>query len=69
MSWFFLFLMLPFFFALLIPPLHKLSNPKVHTGWFVLGVPLVLFIELLLKIPIISSGKTILHHLPWIPDL
>lgn len=67
MSWFFLFLMLPFFFALLVPILHKLTNPKIHTGWFVLGVPLVLFIELLLKIPIISSGKTILHHLPWIP--
>src|SRR5690554_6889774 len=67
MSWFFLFLMLPFFFALLVPILHKLTNPKIHTGWFVLGVPLVLFIKLLLKIPIISSGKTILHHLPWIP--
>ena len=67
MSWFFLILMLPFFFALLVPPLHKIITPKVHTGWFVLWVPLIIFIELLLNIPTISAGKRILHHLPWIP--
>jgi multicomponent Na+:H+ antiporter subunit A len=66
MSSFYLALGLPFIYALLVPFLHKKFNPKIHTGWFILFVPLVIFFYLLSFNPSIASGKTIYLVLPWI---
>ena len=66
MSCFYLALGFPFIYALLVPFLHKKFNPKIHTGWLVLFVPLVIFFYLLSLNPSIASGKTIYLVLPWI---
>ncbi|NLB17294.1 MAG: Na+/H+ antiporter subunit A, partial [Syntrophomonadaceae bacterium] len=66
MSCFYLVLGIPFIYALLVPFLHNKVNPKIHTGWFILFVPLVLFFYLLLLNPAIASGQTIYLILPWI---
>nr|WP_106780608.1 Na+/H+ antiporter subunit A [Lysinibacillus timonensis] len=51
---------MPFFFK-------KIKN--VHTGWFVLIVPLLLVIYYSTYIPSISKGETLVEQLPWIPSL
>ncbi len=43
--------------------------PRVHTGWFVISVPVILFSYLLSYIPPISRGETFHHTVPWIPSL
>lgn len=59
---------IPFLFALLVPFIYKKFTPKIHTGWFVLVVPILIFIYLLTYIPAISNGKFIHSSLPWIPS-
>ncbi len=58
----------PFLLAIFIPLLHKYIR-KVHTGWFVLALPLVLFVYFLSFLPITSSGETVIERLPWVPSL
>lgn len=58
----------PFLLAVLIPFLYKYLR-KIHTGWFVLVLPLVLFIHFLNYIPMTSNGETLLERLPWVPSL
>ncbi|WP_080874679.1 Na+/H+ antiporter subunit A [Oceanobacillus timonensis] len=58
----------PFIAAIFIPFLYKYLK-RIHTGWFVLIVPLVLFIYLLSFIPRTSSGEVILNTLNWVPSL
>lgn len=62
-----LMILLPFIFAVSVPFLYKKFNERVHTGWFVLAVPLVLFIYLTTFIPSISNGNPIMATLPWLP--
>lgn len=58
----------PFLLAVIIPILYKLFR-RVHTGWFVLFLPLVLFIYFIRKLPAIKSGETIQETVQWIPSL
>jgi multicomponent Na+:H+ antiporter subunit A len=59
---------IPFLFALLVPFIYKKFTPRIHTGWFVLVVPILIFIYFITYIPAISSGKFIHSSLPWIPS-
>jgi multicomponent Na+:H+ antiporter subunit A len=68
MPWLHLIILLPFIFAAVVPSLYKKFTPRVHTGWFVIFVPLVIFIYLFKYIPPISSGRTLITSVPWIPS-
>ena len=52
--------------ALFIPFMYKWKPRKI--GWFVLFIPLVLFIGLARLIPSIAEGKIIGHTFQWIPS-
>lgn len=69
MSWLPIMIIIPFIFAVFIPILYKVFTPRIHTGWFVFPIPLLIFIYLLTYIPAVSSGETVNHTLPWIPSL
>ncbi|MFD1450432.1 Na+/H+ antiporter subunit A [Oceanobacillus sojae] len=58
----------PFIAAILIPFLYKYLK-RIHTGWFVLILPLALFIYFLSFIPETSSGNVVLNNLDWVPSL
>ncbi len=62
-------ILLPFIAALFVPIIYKKWNTSLHTGWFVIIVPLFIFINLLLQIPAISNGETISITMEWIPSL
>lgn len=68
MSYFYLVNVIPFIYALLIPVLHNKFNERIHTGWFVLLVPLAIFLHLCSYIPTIANGNTIYLTLSWIPS-
>ncbi|MBA9083850.1 multicomponent Na+:H+ antiporter subunit A [Fontibacillus solani] len=63
----YIFIFLPFIFALFVPFLYKHLNRRAHTGWFVLLVPLSIFIYLVRYIPDVASGATFEYTLSWIP--
>lgn len=65
----YLFIFLPFIVACIVPFLFKYLNRKVHTGWFVMAVPLSILIYLLQFIPKVASGATYKYALSWIPSL
>lgn len=58
----------PFLFAFIIPFLAKYAK-RVHTGWFVLILPVLLFIYFLPMIRMTQSGETLRSVLEWIPAL
>lgn len=60
--------MAPFLFALLVPFLFRYIK-KIHTGWFVLIVPLSLFIYFLTYLKQLRAGETIFEKVAWIPSL
>ncbi len=60
--------MLPFIFAVFVPILYKKFTPRLHTGWFVFFVPLLIFTYLITFIPTIANGDSILISIPWIPS-
>ncbi|WP_141502293.1 Na+/H+ antiporter subunit A [Paenibacillus luteus] len=66
---FYTFIFLPLISALFVPLLYKYFNRLVHTGWFVLVVPLTIFIYLLQYIPGVAAGDTYRYTLSWIPSL
>lgn len=68
MQHFYLMLFTPFVFALFIPLIHKKVTPRIHTGWFVLFVPLAVFLYLLSYTSDIRAGQTSHLTLPWIPS-
>ena len=59
---------LPILVAILIPLLFK-KITNIHTGWFVLLVPVSLVAFYVTYIPSIMSGSTYTDELPWIPSL
>lgn len=69
MSTIHLMIFLPFIFAIIVPLIDRLSKRKVHTGAFVLVVPLVLFVYLLQYIPEVVKGNISTASFSWIPDL
>ncbi|QED46559.1 Na+/H+ antiporter subunit A [Cytobacillus dafuensis] len=69
MSLFHIMIFLPFIFAVFTPFIYKLVSPRIHTGWFVILVPLTVFLYLLQYIPTIANGSTIYQTVPWMPSL
>nr|WP_232243108.1 Na+/H+ antiporter subunit A [Paenibacillus sp. GSMTC-2017] len=63
-----LVIILPFLFAIGVPLLHKLM-PRVHTGWFILPAPVVVFAYMLSLIPTIKEEGGLYASIPWIPSL
>lgn len=59
---------LPLIAALFIPLLFKKLG-RIHTGWFVLIVPVVLFIYYLKLLPTTLEGGTLVSELSWIPSI
>lgn len=68
MSWLHIMVLIPFLFAIIVPFIYRVFTPRIHTGWFVLSVPSVIFLYLLRYIPVISNGETIFISVPWIPS-
>ncbi len=58
---------LPLIAALFVPILYKKIG--LHTGWFVLIVPVVLVIFYGTYIPSVADGKYFIDELSWIPSL
>lgn len=61
-------ILMPFIFAFFVPIFYK-SLRKIHTGWIVLFIPVILFIYFIQFIPTLLQGKEIVRSLPWIPSL
>ncbi|MEH6989089.1 Na+/H+ antiporter subunit A [Cytobacillus firmus] len=68
MSWLHIMVLIPFLFAIIVPFIYRVFTPRIHTGWFVLSVPSVIFLYFLRCIPVISNGETIFISVPWIPS-
>jgi multicomponent Na+:H+ antiporter subunit A len=58
----------PFLMAIFVPLLFKQFR-RIHTGWFVLILPIVLFVYFLQFIAVTSSGNTVMERADWIPSL
>ena len=58
---------IPFLAAVLIPLIYKLI-PRINIGWFVLLVPVVLFIGLVRYVPLVAAGETYIKTITWIPS-
>lgn len=58
----------PFLLAILVPILYKLFR-QVHTGWFVLPLPILLFSYFISFITITSDQQTVTKSFSWIPAL
>lgn len=58
----------PFALAALVPLLHRWF-PRLHTGWFVLPLPIVLFAYWLSLLPGVRAGAPAEASQPWIPSL
>ncbi|SDI34990.1 Na+/H+ antiporter subunit A [Natribacillus halophilus] len=61
-------ILIPFLFAIIVPMLYKYIRP-VHTGWFILIVPSVLFVFFLPYINPVADGETFMETVPWVPSL
>ncbi|MFB5662141.1 Na+/H+ antiporter subunit A [Alteribacillus sp. HJP-4] len=57
----------PFLAAILVPFLYKWL-PKIHTGWFVLIIPSILFLYFLSYIPVTSAGNSVRAVFEWVPS-
>ena len=68
MYWLQITILLPFIFAMAVPYIYKKFTPRIHTGWFVLIIPLMIFVYLITFIPQISSGNTVSATVPWLPS-
>ncbi|KKO52375.1 Na+/H+ antiporter subunit A [Paenibacillus sp. DMB20] len=61
-------IMAPFIYTVLVPLFYKWKD-KIHTGWFVLPLPAMIFAYFLGRIPTVQRGEGGLSTLPWIPSL
>ena len=68
MSWLHLLILSPFIYTILIPFLYK-SFRRIHTGWFVLPLPLILFACLIKQVKIVAKGSVLSYVARWIPSL
>lgn len=59
-------ILIPFFVAPVIPFLFKAMR-RIHTGWFVVFVPLFLFLYFVGHFPV--ADEPVVHTLSWIPQL
>lgn len=60
-------IVIPFLAAILVPFLYK-RVPHINVGWFVLIVPIILFISLARYIPSVAAGEKYIKTLYWIPS-
>ncbi|NLW07954.1 MAG: Na+/H+ antiporter subunit A [Clostridia bacterium] len=60
--------LMPFVYTLVVPFFYKYIR-RIHTGWFVLPLPILLFVYLIKHISLVARGKPIIHSVPWIPSL
>ncbi|WP_210365730.1 Na+/H+ antiporter subunit A [Bacillus sp. REN3] len=58
----------PILLAILIPFLHK-NFRKIHTGWFLLPLPAILFAYFLQFIKTTRDGNAVMETVSWIPSL
>ncbi|SEM61190.1 multisubunit sodium/proton antiporter, MrpA subunit [Mesobacillus persicus] len=58
----------PLILAIFIPFVHK-TFPKIHTGWFLLPLPVLLFAYFLSFLSTTINGQTTMETLAWIPTL
>src|SRR5690606_33556541 len=58
----------PLILAIFIPSVHKAFS-KVHTGWFLLPLPILLFVYFLSFLPEVIRGQTTMESFSWIPSL
>ncbi|MFQ3902566.1 Na+/H+ antiporter subunit A [Staphylococcus sp. 50Mo3-1] len=58
--------LLPLIFALIIPIVYRFYK-RIHLGWFVLPIPVVLFIYFLSYISLTMSGNNIMQKANWMP--
>ncbi|MGN1400010.1 MAG: Na+/H+ antiporter subunit A [Bacillus sp. (in: firmicutes)] len=63
-----LMILMPFFFAALVPILYRLFNKRFHIGWLVLLLPVGVFIYLLKFISITKAGETWTNEVGWLPS-
>jgi NADH:ubiquinone oxidoreductase subunit 5 (subunit L)/multisubunit Na+/H+ antiporter MnhA subunit len=63
-----LVILAPFILAIFVPLLYKYVR-QIHTGWFVLTLPVLLFTYLIQYIPVVSRGESTIASLDWIPSL
>ncbi len=62
------FIFIPMFAALLVPFLYKKIS-GIHTGWFVLAVPVVLFGIYTTFLPMVQKGESASSSFEWVPSL
>lgn len=58
----------PFLLAFVVPFLYKYVR-RIHTGWFVLILPILLFTYFIQMLRITSNGRTLFSQAEWIPSL
>ncbi|OMP67787.1 Na+/H+ antiporter subunit A [Domibacillus epiphyticus] len=58
----------PFILAIFVPFFRK-KAATIHTGWFVLILPVVLFVSFLQYLPVTMNNNSITHSAAWIPSL
>ena len=58
----------PFLFAILVPLFYKFIR-QIHTGWFVLVLPVLLFTYFSRFISLTKQGETVIESASWIPSL
>ncbi len=58
----------PFLLAIFVPFLYKYVRP-IHTGLFILPLPIILFIYFIQYISITEKYGTQIETVPWIPSL
>jgi multicomponent Na+:H+ antiporter subunit A len=68
LSWFYLTTFIPLLYAILVPIFYR-HFPRIHTGWFVLPIPIGLFACLIRQIPLIAKDSPLVHTVSWIPHL
>ncbi|MET1030328.1 proton-conducting transporter transmembrane domain-containing protein, partial [Domibacillus tundrae] len=58
----------PFIMAVFVPVLRK-KAALIHTGWFVLILPIVLFGTFLQYLPVTMNNNSVMQTASWIPSL
>ncbi|MFS0655585.1 Na+/H+ antiporter subunit A [Bacillus sp. 179-C3.3 HS] len=58
----------PFLLAFVVPFLFKYVR-RIHTGWFVLILPILLFVYFIQMISLTSNDQTLFAQADWIPSL
>jgi multicomponent Na+:H+ antiporter subunit A len=58
----------PLILSIFIPLFYRVFR-QIHTGWFVLPLPILLFVYFLTYLPETMSGKSSSEMLNWIPSL